>query len=409
MNKFIRRAVTAALVSAASATAMTALVPAYAAAPAKKPEPPKVSRQVGVPLTEALKLLMANDLDGAYAKLMVADMVAMKSPFEEYSVSEYLGAIAIKRMDFMAATAAFNRQVASGGAPDEKKAGMYDTAMKLNFQYGMDYPKVLQAATELQKLQPLDDVGHLILIQSYYNTMDFPNAAKAAKEEIAAKTAAGMKPSEDVLGLLLNAQIKSKDDAGARQTLDQFATVSKKPEVWDQVMDFALGSKGITDHQLLNLYRLALIVGTMKDTDYAAMATIDLQNGLPAEAKAVMTKGNKTGELLDQANQFLARDQQALPALAAEAAKQTNGEIDVKLGESYFSYGRFDEAIAAIQKGIEKGGLKDPADAQTTLGVVLLAAGKKPEALAAFDKAAMPGGSAGQVAHVWALYGRRDA
>ena len=124
------------------------------------------------------------------------------------------------------------------------------------------------------------------------------------------------------------------------------------------------------------------------------MATIDLQNGLPAEAKAVMTKGNKTGELLDQANQFLTRDQQALPALAAEAAKQTNGEIDVKLGESYFSYGRFDEAIASIQKGIEKGGLKDAADAQTTLGVVLLAAGKKPEAQAAFDKAAMPGGSA---------------
>src|SRR5258708_37538968 len=113
MNKFIRRAVMAALVSAASATAMTALMPAYAAAPAKKPEPPKVRREVGVPLSEALKLLTANDLDGAYAKLMVADLVQMKSPFEEYSVSEYFGAIAIKKMDFMAATAAFNRQVAS--------------------------------------------------------------------------------------------------------------------------------------------------------------------------------------------------------------------------------------------------------------------------------------------------------
>jgi hypothetical protein len=52
--------------------------------------------------------------------------------------------------------------------------------------------------------------------------------------------------------------------------------------------------------------------------------------------------------------------------------------------------------------------LKDPADAQTTLGVVLLAAGKKPEAVAAFDKAATGGGSAGQVAHVWSLYGKRE-
>jgi tetratricopeptide (TPR) repeat protein len=409
MNKFIRTAVMATLVSAASATAMTALMPAYAAAPAKKPEPPKVRKEVGIPLSDALKLLTANDLDGATVKVVQADLVQMKTPFEEYSVSEYLGAIAIKKKDFMAATVAFNRQVASGGVPDEKKAGMYDTAMKLNFQYGMDYPKVIQDGMELQKLQPLDDTNYLVLIQSYYNTMDYPNAAVAAKAEIAAKVASGTKPSEDVLGLLLNAQIKSKDEAGARQTLEQFATVSKKPEVWEQVMDFALGAQGITDHQLLNLYRLAVIVGTMKDTDYAAMATVDLQNGLPAEAKSVMTKGNKTGELLDQANQLVGRDQQALPSLAAEAAKQTNGEIDVKLGESYFSYGRFDEAAAAIQKGIEKGGLKDAADAQTTLGIVLLAAGKRPEALAAFDKAATLGGAAGQVAHVWALYGRRDA
>ncbi len=106
---------------------------------------------------------------------------------------------------------------------------------------------------------------------------------------------------------------------------------------------------------------------------------------------------------------FLARDQQALPALAAEAAKQTNGEIDVKLGESYYTYQRYDEAIAAIQKGIEKGGLKDAADAQTTLGIALLAAGKTQDALATLDKAAAMGGAGGQVAHVWTLYGRRTA
>ena len=105
-----------------------------------------------------------------------------------------------------------------------------------------------------------------------------------------------------------------------------------------------------------------------------------------------------------------AKDQESLPALAAEAAKQTaNGEIDVKLGESYYTYGRFDEAVAAMQKGIQKGGLKDPADAQTTLGIALLAAGKREEALAALDKAAAMGGAGGQVAHVWTLFGRRSA
>jgi len=325
-------------------------------------------------------------------------------------VAKYIGFVAINQPmpDYPAATVAYNRQVASGAAPDIEKATMYGVALRLNYQ-AMDYAAVIKDATELQAIQPLDDTAYLVLIQSYYNTMDYANAAMASKAELAAKVAAGMKPGEDVLGLLLNAQIKSKDEAGARETLDQMAVVSKKPEVWDQVMDFALGAQGISDHQLLNLYRLAILVGTMKDTDYNAMATIDLQNGLPAEAKSVLTKANKTGELLTQANQLAARDQEALPALAAEAAKQTNGEVDVKLGESYFTYGRFDEAIAALQKGIEKGGLKDAADAQTTLGIVLYAAGKKPDAIAALEKAAAMGGAGGGVAHVWSLYGKREA
>jgi len=417
MKKSIRRAVMAALISAATATAVTALVPAYAAPArpnprdAKAPPGPQVRREIGIPLQDALKAIMANDFDTALAKLQIADMVPMKTPFEEYSIAEYLGSVYVKKMDYANATVAFNRQVASGGVPEDvaKKAAMYDTAMKLNYQVTMDYPKVIQAALELQKLQPLDDTGYLVLIQSYYTTMDYANAATAAKAEIGAKTAAGMKPSEDVLGLLLNAQIRTKDEAGARTTLDTMATVSKKPEVWDQVMDFALGQQGITDHQLLNLYRLAMLVGTMKDTDYAAMATIDLMNGLPQEAKNVLMKGNKSGELLTQANQLATKDQDSLKDLATEAAKQTNGEIDVKLGESYYTYGRYDEAIASLQKGIEKGGLKDAADAQTTLGLVLWTAGKKPEAIAAFEKAAAAGGAGGQVAHTWSLYGKREA
>jgi tetratricopeptide (TPR) repeat protein len=417
MNKLIRRAAMAALVSAASATAVTALMPAHAAVPQPKGKGapakdvgPQVRPPVGKALNDAMKFVDMKDFAGALAKVKEADAVMDKTPFEDYSVSKYLGFIAINQPmpDYTAATAAYNRQIASGGAPDADKPAMYSIAARLNYQ-AMAYPEVIKDSVELQKFMPLDDTGYLVLIQAYYNTNDFANAATAAKAEIAGKIASNMKPTEDVLGLLLNAQIKNMDEGGARQTLDQLATISTKPEVWGQVMDFALGTTGISDHHLLNLYRLSILTGTMKDTDFLAMATIDLQNGLPAEAKAILTKGNKTGDLLNQANMFLAGDQQVLSALAAEAVKQTNGEIDVKLGESYYTYGRFDEAVAAIQKGIEKGGLKDMTDAQTTLGIVLLAAGKKADAVAALDKASAAGGAGGQVAHVWSLYGKRSA
>jgi len=420
MNKFVRRAAMAALLaSAASAATVIAFEPLYAAqaprgkaAPAKGDPTTQVRTQVGNPVNDSLKLLDANDFAGALAKVQQADMVPMKTPFEEYTVAKYLGNIYIKQMpqNLPAATVAYNRQVASGACPDAEKPQMYAMALRLNYA-AMDYAKVIQNVTELKKIggPAVDETAHLVLIQSYYNTNDFKNAAQAAKDAAAAATAEGKKPSADVLGLLLNSQAKIMDEAGYRVTLDQLATVSTQADVWSQVMDFALSTKDLQDHHLLNIYRLAMLVGTMRDVDYSAMATIDLTNGLPAEAKAVLTKGNKTGDLMNQANQLGAKDQESLPALAAEADKAPTGEIFVKLGESYWTYGKFNEAVDAIQKGIAKGGIKDMPDAQTTLGIALFSAGKKADALAQFEKAAMANTPAGPVAHTWALFLQRPA
>jgi tetratricopeptide (TPR) repeat protein len=207
-------------------------------------------------------------------------------------------------------------------------------------------------------------------------------------------------------------------DPGYRETLDTLATVTTQPEVWTQVMDYALATKGISDHQLLNTLRLALRVGTMRPDDYAAMASIDIAGGLSVEGKNVLEKAIAAGTiksagnvamLLQQANGLSPNEQKSLPELAAEAAKQPNGEIYVKLGESYWAYGQIDQAVDAVQKGIAKGGLKDAADAQTTLGILLLDAGKKPEAMAAFQKGEAAGGAGGTVAHVWNLFTQRTA
>ncbi len=192
MNKFIRRAAMAALVSAASATAVTALMSAQAAVPqrtgpnakaaAAKETGPQVRGPVGKPLNDAMKLVDTKDFAGALAKVREADAVMDKTPFEEYQVTKYMGFIAINQAmpDYAAATVAYNRQITSGGAPDAEKPNMYNIAMRLNYQ-AMDYASVIKDAAELQKLMPLDDTGYLVLIQSYYNTNDFKNAATAGQ------------------------------------------------------------------------------------------------------------------------------------------------------------------------------------------------------------------------------------
>lgn len=422
MISFLRRPLLAALfVAAVTAVTVIALEPLYAQyqvaqagkAKAKQKQDPSTTarREVGTPINDALKLVEAKNWDGAMAKVQQADNVKDKTPYEEFMVAKYIAYIAVNRepQDIPTATTAVNRQIASNGAPEDEKANMYSMGMLLNYA-AMDYAKVIQSAEQLKALnQPFNEQQNLVLVQAYYSTMDYANAAKVAKE------ASDQTPNADLLGLLLNSQAKMKDDAGYRVTLDKLATVSTQPEVWGQVMDFALDSvsKGPMDgqeHRLLNVFRLAMLVGTMREPDYPAMASIDLQIGLPNEAKEVLAKGNRTtGDLVTQANTLAANDQGSLQDLAAEAAKQPNGEIDVKLGESYMTYGRHEEAVNSLRAGIQKGGLKDMADAQTTLGIALYRAGRKDEALAEFRKAEMAGTPSGIVAHVWALFLQRPA
>jgi tetratricopeptide (TPR) repeat protein len=410
MNRQVLRAAVAAVaLSTAAMVGYVAMEPAYAApAPAEKLPPLKAA--VGGPLNDAVKLANAKDFAGALAKVQQADKVEKKTPYEEYKVAFFLGFIAINAMpqDIPGATAAYNRMVASGGAPESEKVAMYDTAMRLNLS-AMDYPKAIQAATELKKLNPMSEAGQ-VLATAYYQTNDFANAVTAAKDLVDADIKAGKRPSAPVLALLMNSQVKTNQDF--KPTLDLLATVSTDPEVWGLLMQSTLEDvtkRNPADHHLLNLFRLSIRAGTIKNEDYKAMASIDLASGLPAEGKAALTKANDTGDLMKQADTLLANDQGSLPALAAEAAKQTNGEIDVKLGESYWSYGRFAEAVASLQKGVEKGGLKDMADAQTTLGIALLDAGKKDEALKMFETAAASNSAVAPVAHAWSLFVKRSA
>jgi TonB family protein len=87
---------------------------------------------------------------------------------------------------------------------------MYNVAMRLNYQM-KNFPEAIRDATELRKLQPLDDIGTLVLIQSYYNLNDFASAAATAVVFVAATRAAGKEPSMDLLALLEKSEAALKN------------------------------------------------------------------------------------------------------------------------------------------------------------------------------------------------------
>ena len=168
---------------------------------------------------------------------------------------------------------------------------------------------------------------------------------------------------------------------------------------------------------MLNIYRLSFDAGAMRrGDDYTEMAQLAMTQGLPGEAQSVLDSGIAAGVISSERDKSAAQailataktqaagDRATLAKQEKDIAAAKTGDPDVKLGLAYLSYGQFPQAVAAIQRGIAKGGLKrvTDAEAQLALGVAQLRAGDKSAASSTF--AAVKGDETQlRLARLWAL------
>jgi Tfp pilus assembly protein PilF len=73
------------------------------------------------------------------------------------------------------------------------------------------------------------------------------------------------------------------------------------------------------------------------------------------------------------------------------------------MGDAYLSYGQYDQAIAAFERGIKKGSVTDADEAQISLGIAYLEKGQKDQAREAF-KAVKPGSKWSDLAELWSIH-----
>jgi tetratricopeptide (TPR) repeat protein len=93
-----------------------------------------------------------------------------------------------------------------------------------------------------------------------------------------------------------------------------------------------------------------------------------------------------------------------LPQLEAEAQQSKLGDLQIQLGELYFGFGDYAEAIAAIQRGLEKGQVTQLADAYVYLGRSQVAQGNIAAARGAFAKLKTVPNISPRVLRLWELY-----
>jgi tetratricopeptide (TPR) repeat protein len=177
--------------------------------------------------------------------------------------------------------------------------------------------------------------------------------------------------------------------------------------------------RSASDDGILEVYRLASEVDAMRrGEDYLEMAQLATDRGLPGEAQAALEAAIKKKNFddpksADAATRLLATvktqaaaDKATLSSQAKSAATGKSGQVDVRMGQAFLSYGQYPEALAAIQRGIGKGNVKNLAEAQLALGHTYLRMGNKDEALKAFN-AVQGNPLMTRLANLWAIQAKR--
>ena len=377
------------------------------------PGGPQVSKAVAKPLKAAQEALQAKKLDEALAHVREAQGASgEKNAYDSYVMNILLFQIYQQKQDMADAIPVLQSASQSQYAtPEQQKVWLKNIA--LYYFQQKDYPKALEVADQAVKhgVNDLDTLG--LIAKAEYLTGKYKDAA-AEMQEIVGKQD---KPDEESLKLLWQFDLKANDDAGAAKAVEKLVTYYPKPEYWANALA-PLVRMDIKDaHLQLNVYRLMSDVGVLKlPSDYAEMAEIALDAGYPGETQNVLQQAfaknvfveqrdkDRYQHLLEGAKQRAAKDQSQLATVEQTAAAAPNGDALVQLGAAYISYGQNDKAVAAISKGIAKGGLKSADEANLLLGLAQLRQKNNSAAQQAFDKVASSSNNGyARLGKLWAL------
>lgn len=371
--KNLRAVATAFLFGTASVAAATALTTPVEAA---------VRASVGKPLQAAIAAANSGNSSAAMAHIKEAEAVGGLTAEEQKVLAQ--------ARDFIAAK--------SGGSAPVTSAT--SAQAKFNADYrARRYKDVIADADMLRKYNILNAKNMQVIAQAYYLQRDFAGCVRYAKS-IGGATE-----------LLMRCAYEAHDDATYSAALEQLVASSGKVEYWQRLIKFAEGSKALSDHQSLDIYRIKFRTGvTATADDYFITAQYALQFGFASEAKSVIDAGiakkvlgdARTQRLVKMANDAIASNQRNLPKTIKEANSAKNGDLLVKLGEDYCGMNKGKEAVDAVKAGIAKG-VSDPDNAQIRLGQAYYAAGQKAQALAAFAKVS-GNANAKLTAKLWTLY-----
>jgi len=379
---------------------------------------PQNSPKLGKPLKEAHDDLNAKKFPEAIAKLKEAEGIAGKTPYDQHLINDMLAFAYIKTNDLPDAAKAWEAEVEDGfttGTEEQQKVrGLAEVHYQLK-----NYDKAIDFGQRAIKGGYGDDGLKKLVGQAYYLKGDWKGTLKFEEGLVDAAIKSGSNPNSESLQLVLSACVKMEDTACQTKALEKLVAYYPKPEYWSNLLFSLMKETASSDANTLQTFRLMSEVDILKSSDdFIEMAQLAMDAGSPGEAQKALQRGfdknvfgdqrskEKAQRLLDKAKNKAAADLPTLDKIAKEADAAPTGTKNAAMGLAYLGYGQYDKAVDQYTKAASKGGLKNAAETQLMLGISLLKAGHKEDAVKDF-KAVKGDPILERLAGLWILHARQ--
>jgi tetratricopeptide (TPR) repeat protein len=338
-----------------------------------QPSQTSIDAQTGKVLNEAIELLNMENYAGASQKIGTLQLDRL-SPYERGKVEQILFNIAYSQERYDQARQHLQNAINSGGL----NAQEVDQARSQSAQLFMQEEKWREGAAALEEwfktATTPNSAAYYLLAVAYYQQDDFERALAPAKKAVELMD----KPNESWLGMLSALHLQREEYREAIPVLQQLVAVApEKKSYWMQLSSIYGQMEDYPN--ALAVMQLAYSAGLVtEDSEVRRLADLLMFNEVPyrgaqvieaAIEKKIVDLDDKLYEKL--ANCWIAAGEfdKSIAPLQRAAELSANGDLFVRLGEVQVQREDWDGAIAALERGVQKGELRDPGNAQLMLGI----------------------------------------
>ncbi|MED6301985.1 MAG: tetratricopeptide repeat protein [Pseudomonadota bacterium] len=259
-----------------------------------------------------------------------------------------------------------------------------------NWRKGIDTLNTWMSVTDTPSTN-----AYVLLANGYFQLKDYDKSLSNIQIAIDREESAGKVPKEQWYNLARFIHFDRDNFREALNVLELLIMYYPKKQYWVQ-------ASHLYGEEQDEARQLALLEATYEQNlldrsqDIVLISQLYLQAEVPYPAARAMEKGladdivekeSKNYELAGVAWRQAQEVTKSLPMLEAAASKSEKGELYARLGNVYLDVDKNKEAVEALKRGLDRGGVKRPDQARLALGMAYFNLGDFNAARRAFREA----------------------